>query len=207
MSFARDTQSQVIHVQARSSKSSGERWDLEDLLRQHKEPIDADTARQRWEKLSVSSRSQSTRWQMTRSLPHANFYLLFTMLALQTTIRMAFRYTSYRLMHSSARPMRTTSFGGDRPGPPRLPAHLQKEFEELQRKAATPLASSSVSSNGPAVSSNAAQNDDYTIDLRGKPKPEFEGDVNPKTGEVGGPKNDPLNYEKEWSYSGRATDF
>ncbi|KAK5074795.1 hypothetical protein LTS08_005636 [Lithohypha guttulata] len=39
--------------------------------------------------------------------------------------------------------------------------------------------------------------------------PEFEGDVNPKTGEVGGPKNEPLRWgaSGEWSYNGRATDF
>ncbi|KAL6244809.1 hypothetical protein RBB50_008337 [Rhinocladiella similis] len=40
-------------------------------------------------------------------------------------------------------------------------------------------------------------------------KPEFEGDVNPKTGEVGGPKNEPLRWgaSGEWSYNGRTTDF
>lgn len=40
-------------------------------------------------------------------------------------------------------------------------------------------------------------------------KPEFEGDVNPKTGEVGGPKNDPLRWGVggDWSYNGRVTDF
>jgi len=43
---------------------------------------------------------------------------------------------------------------------------------------------------------------------RGAP-PEFEGDVNPKTGEVGGPKNEPLRwgYSGDWSYNGRVTDF
>lgn len=43
---------------------------------------------------------------------------------------------------------------------------------------------------------------------RGAP-PEFEGDVNPKTGEVGGPKNDPLRWgvSGDWSYNGRVTDF
>jgi len=46
---------------------------------------------------------------------------------------------------------------------------------------------------------------------RGAP-PEFEGDINPKTGEVGGPKNEPLRYyrkgyEGDWSYNGRVTDF
>ena len=43
---------------------------------------------------------------------------------------------------------------------------------------------------------------------RGAP-PEFEGDVNPKTGEVGGPKNEPLRWGAagEWAYNGRTTDF
>ncbi|CAO2650881.1 Nn.00g091780.m01.CDS01 [Neocucurbitaria sp. VM-36] len=43
---------------------------------------------------------------------------------------------------------------------------------------------------------------------RGAP-PEFEGDVNPKTGEVGGPKNEPLRWgvQGDWSYNGRVTDF
>ncbi|GAB7366846.1 hypothetical protein MBLNU230_g1017t1 [Neophaeotheca triangularis] len=43
---------------------------------------------------------------------------------------------------------------------------------------------------------------------RGAP-PEFEGERNPKTGEVGGPKNDPLRWggEADWSYNGRVTDF
>lgn len=31
-------------------------------------------------------------------------------------------------------------------------------------------------------------------DFRQKPKPQFEGEVNPETGEVGGPKRDPLAY-------------
>ena len=39
--------------------------------------------------------------------------------------------------------------------------------------------------------------------------PEFEGDTNPNTGEVGGPKNDPLRWgvSGDWSYNGRVTDF
>lgn len=40
-------------------------------------------------------------------------------------------------------------------------------------------------------------------------EPEFDGDTNPKTGEVGGPKNEPLRWGAagEWSYNGRTTDF
>ncbi|KAK4636248.1 Succinate dehydrogenase assembly factor 4, mitochondrial [Fulvia fulva] len=37
--------------------------------------------------------------------------------------------------------------------------------------------------------------------------PEFDGDTNPQTGEVGGPKNDPLRWRGDWSYNGRVTDF
>ena len=45
--------------------------------------------------------------------------------------------------------------------------------------------------------------------LRRGARPEFEGERNPKTGEVGGPKNEPLRWgsEGEWSYNGRTTDF
>ena len=46
-------------------------------------------------------------------------------------------------------------------------------------------------------------------DVRRGARPEFEGDRNPKTGEVGGPKNEPLRWggEVDWSYNGRVTDF
>ncbi|CAK7243994.1 MAG: hypothetical protein STHCBS139747_005528 [Sporothrix thermara] len=39
--------------------------------------------------------------------------------------------------------------------------------------------------------------------------PEFEGERNPKTGEVGGPKNEPLRWGSsgDWSFNGRVTDF
>ncbi|RMZ89252.1 hypothetical protein DV736_g3513, partial [Chaetothyriales sp. CBS 134916] len=40
-------------------------------------------------------------------------------------------------------------------------------------------------------------------------QPEFQGDKNPKTGEIGGPKNEPLRWgpSGEWTYNGRTTDF
>ena len=46
-------------------------------------------------------------------------------------------------------------------------------------------------------------------DVRRGVKPEFEGDRNPKTGEIGGPKNEPLRWggDVDWSYNGRVTDF
>lgn len=46
-------------------------------------------------------------------------------------------------------------------------------------------------------------------DVRRGVLPEFEGERNPKTGESGGPKNEPLRWggEVDWSYNGRVTDF
>lgn len=46
-------------------------------------------------------------------------------------------------------------------------------------------------------------------DIRRGVQPEFEGEKNPKTGEIGGPKNEPLRWggDVDWSYNGRVTDF
>ncbi|KAL8635045.1 MAG: hypothetical protein Q9226_009394 [Calogaya cf. arnoldii] len=46
-------------------------------------------------------------------------------------------------------------------------------------------------------------------DVRRGAKPDFEGETNPRTGEVGGPKNEPLRWGGgvDWSYNGRVTDF
>ena len=46
-------------------------------------------------------------------------------------------------------------------------------------------------------------------DVRRGVQPEFEGERNPKTGEIGGPKNEPLRWGGgvDWSYNGRVTDF
>ena len=46
-------------------------------------------------------------------------------------------------------------------------------------------------------------------DARRPLEPDFEGDTNPATGEIGGPKKEPLKWGTagEWSYGGRVTDF
>lgn len=46
-------------------------------------------------------------------------------------------------------------------------------------------------------------------DVRRGANPDFEGERNPQTGEVGGPKNEPLRWGGgvDWSYNGRVTDF
>ncbi|KAJ8104238.1 hypothetical protein POJ06DRAFT_265062 [Lipomyces tetrasporus] len=101
-----------------------------------------------------------------------------------------------------------------RPGPPRLGQEEQDEFERLLEKAnegafappdekapgPDPAGSSSAKSSGSAETGGVQSA--YT----GRTIPEFEGDVNPKTGEVGGPKQDPLRHG-DYSFNGRVTDF
>lgn len=123
------------------------------------------------------------------------------------------------------------------PSPPRLPPKEQEEFERLQKLStgafSTPASqtpdekprvtlkinqSPASSPSKPQINQSPATT--ATIDASGKgqelhpdvrrgAKPEFEGEKNPKTGEVGGPKNEPLRWGggSDWSYNGRVTDF
>ncbi|KAI1104830.1 DUF1674-domain-containing protein [Jackrogersella minutella] len=113
------------------------------------------------------------------------------------------------------------------PSPPRLPPDQQAEFERLQRTAntqegfnatstpdftsvssaaatTTPTADGVIAATTPAIEDELA-----SMPLRKGAPPEFEGDVNPKTGEVGGPKNEPLRWGPggDYSFNGRVTDF
>ncbi|KAG5982259.1 hypothetical protein E4U55_002150 [Claviceps digitariae] len=105
------------------------------------------------------------------------------------------------------------------PSPPKLPPAQQAEFERLQRQASlssafqpSPPASDSDNSASTSSSSAAPLQDQHDAPpagvFRGAP-PEFSGDTNPRTGEVGGPKNEPLRWGGggDWSYNGRVTDF
>ena len=89
---------------------------------------------------------------------------------------------------------------GPRPAPHPLPAEQQREFEELQRQAANPIAA-----NEPA--GRAERHPDAPVPL----KADFDGDVNPATGERGGPKREPaqrwIEDEGDWSFKGRVSDF
>lgn len=82
-----------------------------------------------------------------------------------------------------------------RPAPPRLREDQQREFEELQRTA------------------NSNQNAEADLalhpDARTPLASEFDGDVNPKTGERNGPKQEPVRQwnEGDWSFKGRVSDF
>lgn len=127
-----------------------------------------------------------------------------------------------------ATPSRQSDFS--RPAPPALPPHLQREFDELVRRAQTPAAPGiKLESDADGASTSKADPEqEMHPDLRRKPKPEFEGDRNPVTGEIGGPKIEPLKHGAfpltrdrdreraalteranigDWQYGGRATDF
>lgn len=125
------------------------------------------------------------------------------------------------LLSSHAR--RASSFQSG-PAPPRLPPSEQAEFERLQRTANTQEGFNATSSpdfstpdqpanavdgKAAAASADASQDGAAPTPLRKGAPPEFEGDVNPRTGEVGGPKNEPLRWGPggDYSFNGRVTDF
>ncbi|CAG8538535.1 hypothetical protein C2G38_2109083 [Gigaspora rosea] len=86
-----------------------------------------------------------------------------------------------------------------RPGPiPLGDPKEQKEFEESVRKNQGTFTSATI----------AVEEEELQVhpDAREKLLPEFEGEKNPVTGEIGGPKQDPLKHG-DWSYGSRVTDF
>jgi hypothetical protein len=111
-----------------------------------------------------------------------------------------------------------------KPAPPRLPPEEQALFERLQEASTGAFSTPKTEANS-ALPLNSAdgitesvlntrleatgQDKELHPDVRRGTKPEFEGEVNPKTGEVGGPKNEPLRWGQkgDWSYGGRVTDF
>ncbi|KAH8842783.1 hypothetical protein MCOR27_006610 [Pyricularia oryzae] len=129
-----------------------------------------------------------------------------------TTTRPATRPTPTTL-RTTARASSTFNPG---PSPPRLPAEQQAEFERLQREASVAdFASTPAAAEAPRpvkVEDAATNNGEAAATSGGIRKgapPEFEGEVNPKTGEVGGPKNEPLRWGAagDYSFNGRVTDF
>lgn len=81
---------------------------------------------------------------------------------------------------------------GSAPAPPRLPKEDQEEFERLQKQ---------------ANQSRFVNDEEVAMHPQfRKPYADFEGEKNPETGEIGGPKQDPLRHG-DYSFNGRVTDF
>jgi hypothetical protein len=118
------------------------------------------------------------------------------------------------------------------PAPPKLPKEEQELFEKLQRESqgafSTPPSQQETPTSTPSLADLRARinqspqegqvdakisadgkGEELHPDIRRGAQPEFKGDRNPKTGEVGGPKNEPLRWGEsgDWSYNGRVTDF
>lgn len=105
--------------------------------------------------------------------------------------RRTFKTTTSQL--TSPPPDPTSEY--ERASPPRLPKHLQEEFEKLQKQAET----SSTGNIGP-------DGQELHPDVRRPVPADFTGDHNPVTGEVGGPKTEPTKHG-DWSFRGRVSDF
>ena len=95
----------------------------------------------------------------------------------------------------------------NRPAPPPLNPRDQREFEELVRAAQAPLSVPSGSNSRAEAEADMALHPD----ARAPVQAEFEGDVNPVTGEQGGPKREPVGRwgedDGDWSFKGRVSDF
>lgn len=104
-------------------------------------------------------------------------------------------------------------FQDRKPGPPPLPKEEQEEFENLQKLAQSQQAIDEYNSQfetdhtKESVKSPILKNDigSFSPEFM-KTIPEFEGEKNPVTGEIGGPKQDPLRHG-DYSFNGRVTDF
>lgn len=93
-----------------------------------------------------------------------------------------------------------------RPGPPQLSHAEQKEFEALQAAASKPSATPTQNASPDKLRQINQVDLDQHRDARKGPRKEFEGEVNPRTGETGGPKMDPFKAgDGDWSYGGRVT--
>jgi hypothetical protein len=138
------------------------------------------------------------------------------------------RQTSIRQLSNSTRHLAAFKPG---PAPPRLPKEEQERFEQLQKAStgafSTPRGPPKINQSPHSTESNdhitkaasegtqelgagiKGDGEELHPNIRKGAKPEFEGDTNPKTGEVGGPKNEPLRWGEsgDWSYNGRVTDF
>jgi len=126
---------------------------------------------------------------------------------LERTASMGAATSARRGIHTSSRVMKIKPPPLRRQGPMPLPRAEQAEFEALVKKAQ----GSGISlEDARAQAKPAGPNADLIEhrDLRRQPKKEFEGETNPRTGEVGGPKRDPFAAgDNDWQYSGRVTDF
>jgi hypothetical protein len=145
----------------------------------------------------VVSRDPHVGPMATQQLGHSS-HLLANMLAVHRLRPLTFH--SHPRLLSRSRSMASKPPLGRRPAPHPLPPAQQREFEALQRQAEVAAVA-----NAPA--GRAERHPDAPVPLNA----DFDGDVNPATGERGGPKREPvrrwIEHEGDWSFKGRVSDF
>lgn len=103
-----------------------------------------------------------------------------------------------------------SAFSQRGPSPPQLDPEEQKEFEKLQQAANTQIAIDQYNEDHGFKTEDAppqvTESDVGNFGKAMQTVPEFEGNINPNTGEVNGPKQDPIRHG-DWSFNGRVTDF
>ncbi len=172
---------------------------------------------------------------MSTSLPSSCTIINTSTVNMQvpTTIARTMRSAFVRRTFTSSTASRSAWTPG--PSPPRLPKEEQDIFDKLQEQSTGAFSQPKQEPAAPVdgeAGATAAQSrpdtnqmlemlrerarlvakgdgEELHPNVRRGAAPDFEGDVNPKTGEVGGPKNEPVRWgaSGDWSYNGRVTDF
>jgi hypothetical protein len=156
-------------------------------------------------KIATISRFRKSAWRPDSEQDSNSFHAEYMLLRINTcrcflvssTLEFQRTITISHLIYRPHQGNTTTAPQSDfnRPAPPRLPKHLQEEFENLQRQAeATP------------TGNMTEDGTELHPDMRRPAQAEFTGDRHPVTGEVGGPKVEPTRHG-DWSYGGRTSDF
>ncbi|KAK1088484.1 hypothetical protein LTR33_000525 [Friedmanniomyces endolithicus] len=143
-----------------------------------------------------------------------------------TTIARTMRSAFVRRTFTSSTASRSAWTPG--PSPPRLPKEEQDIFDKLQEQSTGAFSQPKQEPAAPVdgeAGATAAQSrpdtnqmlemlrerarlvakgdgEELHPNVRRGAAPDFEGDVNPKTGEVGGPKNEPWRLELQWEGDG-----
>lgn len=168
----------------------------------------------------------SARLLLLSTLKHYNTFNMSSLNLARLAVRSRYSPAARRAISTSPAFRSSWSPG---PSPPRLPKEEQEVFDKLMKQStgafSTPQQASEetvaeASTDKPQVNQSPQINQSPALKADGKGEelhpnvrrgapPEFEGDVNPQTGEVGGPKNNPLRWghQSDWSYNGRVTDF